>query len=192
MSQPIAADDLEAATTERASTFTSAFESEAGFRAFYDQALPRVYGYLVGRCGGDRSAAEELTQETFIAAIRERRAFDGRSDPMTWLIGIARHKLADQFRRLDRDERRRLRLVVRELQVDPEGGAWRSIDDRAEIVRVLGTLSTLQRAVLVLHYGDGLPIREVARRLGKSESAAESLMTRAREAFRSAYRETPR
>ena len=43
--------------------------------------------------------------------------------------------------------------------------------------------------MLVFHYADDLPVREIARRLGKSESATESLMTRAREAFRRAYGE---
>lgn len=41
----------------------------ATFAAFYEDALPRVYGFFVARCGGDRGAAEELTQETFLAAV---------------------------------------------------------------------------------------------------------------------------
>lgn len=187
MSQP-AASGVEAGAADRAASFASAFASETAFRAFYEQALPRVYGYLVSRCGGDRSAAEELTQETFVAAVRERRSFDGRSDPMTWLIGIARHKLADQFRRREREERRQLRLVVREVAVGSGASAWRAADERTEIVRALGALPTMQRAVLVLHYADGLAVREVAARLGKSEAAIESLMTRARDAFRKVYR----
>jgi len=187
VSHPIASGSLDAGPADRAATLAAAFASEGAFRAFYDQALPRVYSYLVSRCGGDRSAAEELTQETFIAAIRERRSFDGRSDPMTWLTGIARHKLADHFRRREREERRRLRLVVREVAVDPDGATWRSADERAEILRALAALPAMQRAVLVLHYADGLPIREMAAQLGKSEAAIESLMSRGREAFRKAY-----
>ena len=101
-------------------SFAQAFASEADFRAFYDQALPRIYGYLHDRCGGDPMVAEELTQQTFVAAVRERSRFDGRSEPMTWLTAIARHKLADHFRRLEREERRRVRLVAREIQVDPD------------------------------------------------------------------------
>ena len=167
--------------------FARTFANEAEFRAFYDQALPRIYGYLHDRCGGDAAVAEELTQQTFVAAVRERTRFDGRSEPMTWLTAIARHKLADHFRRLAREERRRVRLVAREIEIAPDDGSWIRADDRSTVVRVLASLPALQRAVLVLHYSDGLSIREIARELGKSESAVESLMTRAREGFRRTY-----
>ena len=56
-------------------------------------------------------------------------------------------------------------------------------------MEALGRLTAMQRAVLILHYADGLPVRDVAREIGKSESATESLMTRARDALREAYEE---
>lgn len=171
----------------RMASLARAFASEADFRAFYDQALPRIYGYLHDRCGGDPMVAEELTQQTFVAAVREQSHFDGRSEPMTWLTAIARHKLADHFRRLEREERRRVRLVAREIQVDPDPRSWNRADERSTVLRALASMPVLQRAVLVLHYADGLSIREMAHELGKSESAVESLMTRARDAFRRSY-----
>ena len=178
-----------AATPDRSAGLARAFASEAEFRAFYDRALPRIYGYLLPRCNGDPSVAEELTQQAFTEAVRERRAFDGRADPLTWLTAIARHKLADHYRRRDSEERRRVRLVVKEIAADREGRTWDRIDEREAIVRTLGNLPTLQRAVLVLHYADGLSVREIGAELGKSESSVESLMTRAREAFRRSYGE---
>jgi RNA polymerase sigma-70 factor (ECF subfamily) len=76
--------------------------------ALYDEALPDVYGYFVRRCA-DRTTAEDLTSETFLAAMDAARRWGERSDgggedsppPMTvpWLIGVARHKLADHYRR---------------------------------------------------------------------------------------------
>ena len=177
------------ATSERSTKLVAAFASEDEFRSFYERTLPRIFGYLFHRCGGDRSVAEELTQQTFIEAIRQRNAFDGRADPLTWLTAIARHKLSDHYRRLDNEERRRLRLVVKEIAADNEGRAWRRTDEREAIVRALGTLPALQRAVLVLHYADGLSVREMSGELGKSESSIESLMTRARDGFRRSYGE---
>src|SRR6185503_3623943 len=82
--------------------FRRAFENEAMFRGWYDRSLPRVYAYLASRCGGPGPLAEELTQQTFVEAVRSARTFDGRSDPMTWLIAIGRHRLADHFRALER------------------------------------------------------------------------------------------
>jgi RNA polymerase sigma-70 factor (ECF subfamily) len=177
------------ATSERSAELVRTFASEDEFRAFYERTLPRIFGYVFHRCGGDRSVAEELTQQTFTEAVRQRNAFDGRADPLTWLTAIARHKLADHYRRLDHEERRLLRLVVKEIAADHEGRAWRRTDEREAIVRALGALPALQRAVLVLHYADGLSVREISSELGKSESSIESLMTRARDAFRRNYGE---
>jgi RNA polymerase sigma-70 factor (ECF subfamily) len=177
------------AAADRVTAFRACLTSDAAFRRFYDEALGRVYGYLVSRCQGDRVLAEDLTQAAFGEAVRNRAAYDGRSDPVTWLIGIARHKLVDHFRELERQERRQMRLVVTELALDRDGEAWHAIDERERLLDGLGRLTAMQRAVLILHYVDGLPVREVAAVIGKSESATESLLTRGREALRATYEE---
>ena len=70
-----------AATGEdRRRELADAFGDPRAFRAWYDDAVGRVYGYLYGRCGGDIEVAEEITQQTFVQAIRHWQAFDGRSD----------------------------------------------------------------------------------------------------------------
>jgi RNA polymerase sigma-70 factor (ECF subfamily) len=186
---PPAADDR-TAEAERIVAFRGCLASEAAFRRFYDEALPRLYGYLLHRCRGDPALAEDLAQSAFAEAIRRRETFDGRSEPVTWLIGIARHKLLDHFRTLDREERRRMHLIVRELVMDRERDAWRDADERDALMAALGRLTAMQQAALILHYADGLPVREVAREIGRSESATESLLTRAREALRVAYGES--
>jgi RNA polymerase sigma-70 factor (ECF subfamily) len=167
----------------RVERFWSAFSDARAFRAWYESALPHVFGYLYRRCGGDRALAEELTQETFVDVVRGRAEFDGRSNDATWLIGIARHKLVDHYRVLHRTERRRLALIQsRPSDVYEPVSAW---ETRRHVVETLARLPSMQRAALVLHYLDGLPVADVARLLGKSEAAVESLMTRGREQFRS-------
>ena len=86
-------------------SFAELVENPARFRLWYDGALPRVYRYLLARCG-DQAVAEELTQEAFVEAIRSRRRFEGRSDPVTWICAIGRNRLADHVRRGRRDENR--------------------------------------------------------------------------------------
>ena len=95
-----------------------ALADDAAFDTWYRRTLPRVYSYLVSRSGGDVALAEDLTQQTFTAAIDQRSRYDGRSDTVTWLCGIARHKLADHFRAIERDERRQRRMEVRQIQLD--------------------------------------------------------------------------
>src|SRR3970040_1641540 len=111
---------------------------EAIFRAWYDAVLPRVYRYLLSRCGHDVALAEELTQQTFVEAIRRRRQFDGRSDAVTWLCTIGRNKLVDHFRHAGRDQRRQLRLLDGGNDPGARVQAPRMIDD--QLPRRFGSL----------------------------------------------------
>ena len=52
---------------------------------------------------GDRDTALDLVQDTFLAALKARESFSGRSAPRTWLVGILKHKIIDHFRRGARD-----------------------------------------------------------------------------------------
>src|SRR5437016_2598354 len=126
-----------------------AIADDAGFDSWYRRSLPRVYSYLLSRGGGDVALAEDLTQQTFIAAIDQRSRFDGRSDTITWLCGIARHKLADHFRAIERDERRQRRMQVRQIELDGERRTELGLEDRTMIAEVLRSLPSSQRAVLV-------------------------------------------
>jgi RNA polymerase sigma-70 factor (ECF subfamily) len=135
--------------------------------------------------------AEELSQLTYIAAVRQAASYDGRDDAVPWLIGIARHHLASHFRTLEREERRRQRMVLRELDVADEGREWARVRQRDAVARALRSLPAMQRAAMVLRFFDRLSVREIAREIGRSESATESLLGRARVAFERAYEEPP-
>jgi RNA polymerase sigma-70 factor, ECF subfamily len=155
---------------------------ERAFRAWYERALPRVYGVVFDRCGGDRALAEEITQEAFVEAVRNRERFEGRSDPVTWVTSIARHKVADHHRRAARDERRRLRLLSGTAA--DEEAAWGRFETREDVARALGLLTAGQREVLCLRYLDDLSVAVIAATIGRSESATESLLSRGRESLR--------
>jgi len=153
---------------------------DPGLLALYDQTLPEVYGYLLARCGS-RPVAEDLTAETFLAAVRAQQ--DGRG-PLSaaWLIGTARHKLVDHWRRLAREERG-LRLVEGAEVDDP----WEVRLDALRAQQVLDGLAAQHRAVLTLRYLDDLPVPQVAALLDRTVHATEALLVRARAAFRRAY-----
>jgi RNA polymerase sigma-70 factor (ECF subfamily) len=165
------------------SSIDAVFADEEAFRAWYEYALPRVHRYLFHRCGRDRALAEELTQETFVAAIRSSKRFSGRGDPVNWVIGIARHRLADHFRRLARQEHGVINLASR----GHADAVMPSPDPDDELAAALAALPAMQRAAIVLRYLDDLPVREVARVLGRSEKAVESLLSRGRDALRRTY-----
>ncbi|WP_435156566.1 RNA polymerase sigma factor [Amycolatopsis sacchari] len=165
----------------------------------YEEALPEVYGYLLSRCG-NRAVAEELTSETFLGAVSACRSPGAPPVSTRWLIGVARHKLVDHWRRREREERG-LRLVHETEAVDP----WDSEVDALLAREVLAELGGHHRAAparrptttpdrdtschsVVVRYLDGLPVPEVARLLGRTVHATEALLVRAKAAFRAAYR----
>jgi RNA polymerase sigma-70 factor, ECF subfamily len=172
---------------DRVNEFEAALADDRAFESWHRRTLPPVYAYLLSRCGGDVTLAEELTQETFVAAIDRRSRFDGRSDAITWLCGIARHKLADHFRSLEREERRRMRIEIRQVEVESGERHRMGLEDRTLIAETLRSLPAGQRAVLAFVVLDDLPVAEAARLLGRSRGATESLLFRARESFRRAY-----
>jgi RNA polymerase sigma-70 factor (ECF subfamily) len=148
--------------------------------AMYQQALPRVYGYLLPRCGSV-SVAEDLTAETFLAAVASARG--GGEVSVPWLIGVARHKLVDHWRRLEREER------VAERAVPESEDPWPEWFDTESAYAALAHLSATQRAALTLRYLDGLPVAAVAEHLGRSVHATETLLVRSRTALRRQYEE---
>ncbi len=152
--------------------------------ALYDAALPEVYGYLLRRCGA-AALAEDLTADTFVAAVEAVRRGAVPSMSVAWLITVARNKLVDHWRRVAREERM---LVL----VDAEAGDeahddWDARLDAHLAHEVLGALGAAHRSALVLRHLDGLPVAEVARLIGRTTGATEVLLVRARRAFREAY-----
>ena len=160
-------------------------DAGAALLDLYDEALPHVYGYLLSRCGR-KALAEDLTSETFLAAVDAVRRDDVRTLSVPWIVGVARHKLVDHWRRLGRDERS-LRAVADDAPSldDP----W---DAQLDLVRAHQTLERLgahHRAALTLRYIDDLPVSQVAELLERTVHATEALLVRARAAFRHAYGE---
>jgi RNA polymerase sigma-70 factor (ECF subfamily) len=153
--------------------------------ALYERALPVVYGYLVDRCG-NRTTAEDLTAETFLAAVLALRGSSPTVASVPWLVGVARHKLVDHWRRQARDER-----LVQAIgdTVQSSEDPWGTRVDALAAREVLGRLTGDHRAALTLRYVDALPVSEVAEILGRSLEAAEALLVRAKAAYRRASRE---
>ena len=152
-----------------------------GLLELYDEALPHVYGYLLARCR-DATLAEDLTAEAFLAAVAAVRKPEASEPSVPWLIGVARHKLADHWRRVAREERG-LRLVETEETEDP----WDCAIDAIRARDVLDQLGPHHRAALTLRYLDGLPVNDVAACLDRTVHATEALLVRARTAFRRIY-----
>ena len=159
--------------------------------AIYRRALPHVYGYLLSRCGSV-SLAEDLTADTFMAAVAATRQQDAGTPEapevtVSWLVGVARHKLADHWRRTLREES----TLAAAGQLAPgHNDPWDEWLDTEAAYAALRCLNEHQRAALTLRYLDGLPVAEVAALLGRTLTATETLLIRAKAALRRVYQDT--
>ena len=164
------------------STAASVDDHGADLLALYDDALPQVYGYLLHRCRNG-TVAEDLTAETFMAAV-ESIGRDAVDEVTTaWLVGIARHKLVDHWRRLERDARNLRAVDSRPDTDDP----WDAEPDGFAARDTLERLGAHHRSALTLRYVDDLSVPEVAALLDRTVHATEALLVRARRAFREVY-----
>lgn len=152
------------------------------WRTLYDDAFAALYAYVLWRCGGLRERADEVTQETWLTAVRRLRSFDPVAGSFAaWLRGIAVNVLRNHFRRETRRTRR-----MQPLEGEPL--AEEQPHEQAErIGAALAALPEHYEAVLRMKYLDGWSVADIAAERGESPKAIESLLTRAREAFRQAY-----
>ncbi len=158
----------------------------AALLALYDGAVGEIYGYLLARCR-NRSIAEDVTSEVFMAAVDA--VARQRVDTVTtaWLIGIARHKLVDHWRRAER-EQRRLHAVADDPHLSAtDDDPWDAHLDVLAARDVLDQLGAHHRAALTLRYLDGLGVADCAAVLERTVHATEALLVRAKRAFREIY-----
>jgi RNA polymerase sigma-70 factor (ECF subfamily) len=159
---------------------------DSQFDEFYERALPVVYGYLLRLCGGDREAAWDLTQESWLTVID--RLARGQSDRVSvgFLLSVARSRYLDSWRR-QRRLQRKLRLVWAEARASESAEV-----STGEVLDHLSACSDEHRVVLMLAYIDGIPVAEIAEMLGTSVSSTYSLLARARKELRDHLTGDPR
>ena len=154
---------------------------ERAWRAWYGESFPGLYAYALWRCGGLRQHADEVVQETWLAAVRRLRSFDpARGSFAGWLRAIAANVLRNHFRR----ERRR----AAGHPAAHDAGAEEERRERAErVAAALAALPERYEAVLRAKYLEGQAVAAIAAATGDTPKAVESLLSRARQAFRDAY-----
>lgn len=165
---------------------------------FYSEYFDFVYRYVLCRVEYNHTDAEELVEEIFFQMFRDIKQYDGEQPPCRWLLGIARHRIIDRYRRKGRkpvvellfsqfDEQFARRLFNLEAQELPDTELERS--ELAVIVElILSQLPREYERALRLRYLEDKPVNEVAADLKTTPKAAEALLYRARNTFRDAFR----
>lgn len=170
---------------------------EPAFEEFFATYFPRLFRFARARLGGNADAAEDVVQTTLIRALHKLHTYRGEAALLTWLCTFCRREIAAWFERTGRTPQMSLTEDLPETRAVLEAIAALSADDpeselqRRELSRlvhaVIDQLPGRYGDALEWRYIDGVAVQEIARRLGLGYKAAESLLARARQAFRDGF-----
>lgn len=168
-------------TTSQADTAADVVElvmDEEAFRGFYDRTARGLGAYLV-RLTGDRTAADDLLQETYYRFLRSGASHENEAHRRRYLYRIATNLARDGFRR------RKIRPVEEQsdsLESAPATGVGRHapVDARLDLSRAFDRLRPRDRAMLWLAYALGASHREIADVVGVGHASVKPLLFRAR------------
>lgn len=152
---------------------------EQWFKAFHHPLLKFVKAKI-----NSEVDAEEIVQETFINCLKHLPLFRGTSSIKTWMQGVARHEIADYYRK-KYAKKAMAALPLNELILSDE--VENSHEVAEKVRQVFDRMSSHQRELLLLKYIDGKKVEEIATEMGRTIKAIESELFRARQEFRVLY-----
>jgi RNA polymerase sigma-70 factor (ECF subfamily) len=157
---------------------------ERAWREWYDATYGDLRAYAHWRCAGLNQIADDVVQDTWLTAVRRARDFDPlKGSFRSWLFGIAANVVRDQLRAATRARRQ---VAVLTGNAATSAGA----EQHERAVRIATTLAALpprQEQVLRAKYLEQMSVQAIADAWGQTPKAIESLLTRARQAFRDVY-----
>jgi RNA polymerase sigma-70 factor (ECF subfamily) len=165
------------------------------FDEFFNGYFDRLYRFALVRLNQDADAAEDVVQQTLTRAVQKISLYRGESALFTWLCRICRNTIVDSFRAAGRAQREtvpfedneevRLALESISAMTTEDPAVCTANDQLRRLVRVvLDYLPRRYGQVLEWKYIEDLSVKDIAVRLGVAPKAAESMLTRARSAFR--------
>jgi RNA polymerase sigma-70 factor (ECF subfamily) len=169
---------------------------ERGFRLFFDDYFGRLFRFSLPRMRFDETAAEDVVQETLTRAISKLHTYRGEASLFAWLCTFCRHEISRYYHvhggglstveLIEDSPEVRAALDTLTGQASP----WDQLTQQ-ELARhvhvALDHLPAHYADCLEWKYSQDLPVKVIAERLGIGPKAAESLLTRARQAFREGF-----
>ncbi len=160
---------------------------------FYQRYFTRLYRFVYYQVGGSHDDAQDVLQDALIAALKSLASFRGDSSLYSWLCGVAWNKAAD-FRRREYRMAQVEQRTIKDLQESPDldtspapDNALLRQENKERVHETLQSLPEHYRQVLVLKYAEGLPVEDIAHIMRRTFKSTESLLTRARSAFRESF-----
>ena len=168
---------------------------ERQFSIYFDEYFPRLYRFAFTRLGPDEELVKDVVQTTLMNSMRNLDSYRGDAAMFTWLCQICRNEIAGYYRRLSRSvpevaaDDEKIRPILESLEADDEASPdiqFETREARQLIQEVLDFLPGHYGNALEWKYIHGFSVTEIAGKLELSELAVQSLLARARTAFKKA------
>jgi len=171
---------------------------KAAFDSFFREYFPRLYRFTLIRVDNDPALAEEIVQRTMCIVVRKMGSFRGEALLFTWLCQICRNEMSAVFRQrriemqndLAVEDHPEVQAALESLMAnDQRPETARRREEIARFVRLtLEHLPANYATALEMKYIHGNSVVEIADELGLGTKAAESVLSRARAAFKEGFR----
>lgn len=162
--------------------------SQSALKDLYLRYSDLLFAYVLHQLDNDKDTASDIWQETWLIAVEKIIDFQYKSGVFTWLCAIAKNKISDYYR-LTKKQRKFNDEIRIHFDIDYQENE--SIDDRtqADVITVLANLKEEYRYILMSRYLENKSVEEISFEIGKSYKATESLLSRARNAFREEFKQ---
>jgi RNA polymerase sigma-70 factor (ECF subfamily) len=168
------------------------------FKQFFDDYFPRLFRFVLRRADRDTEAARDVVQSTLLKGVQKLDSYRGEASLFTWFCQIARHEFSDQRTKslaqdrtlvaLENDPSVRATLESMQWAVESEPEGVLQRDEASDLVHAaLDYLPQRYARLLEMKYVEELPVENIAKRMGVTTISVQSLLARARNAFREAH-----
>lgn len=152
-------------------------------KMWFEQYYPDLLRFAQKKAQNAKDA-EDLAQETMVNCLRQMHLFRGEASLKTWMMTILRHEIADYYRKKYAKKAIKT-LPLSDFLLKHEIQKTSEVEHKVKIV--LEKMLDRRKRLLLMKYVDGLSVKEIAQRVGKTFKAVESDLYRARESFKELY-----
>ena len=149
-------------------------QDQAAFAQLYEEYFDKIYRYVALKIG-DKTEAEDMTQQVFLKAIQSISSFKWKGIPFSaWLYRIAHNQVVDYFRK----KKKQAATLLDESLISSDSNPQLTAEHNLDIEQLLSAtkrLTAAQREVISLRFAGGLSIAQVAKIMGKSQGAVKAL-----------------
>ncbi len=161
--------------------------NQSAFKELYVKYSDLLYTFISHQLKNNKETASDIWQETWSVVITNISEFKHKSSVFTWLCAIAKNKISDFYRYSEKEERLKNDNTFY-IDLDYESIDIVNNQTQTIVIIVLAELKEKYSSLLIARYFENKSIEEISQTIKKSYKATESMLSRAREAFKKNYK----